>query len=256
MKFQGKRIIVTAAASGMGRAGCEQFAREGGAVVAVDIDRDRLQSVVDGINGSGGKALAIVADLLEADSCQRIIHEGAEWLGGLDVLWNHAGIPAAPGIEDLDLAEYAKAMDLNVRSGALATAAAIPHMRKAGAGAIVFTASVAGLVGFRVSPIYSAAKFGVVGLAKALALRYAPERIRVNVVCPGATDTPMLPQFFGPNQDPKTAAEAQARAKSLIPLGRYGQPEEIARAAVWLASDEASFITGVALPVDGGFTAA
>lgn len=256
MRFKNKRVLVTAAASGMGRAGCELFAREGGQVVAVDIDHVRLADLVGTINANGGKAHAIHADLMKADECQRIVHEAAARMGGLDVFWSHAGMPGYAGIEEYDAEGYDRAMDLNVRSSFVAAGVAIPYMRQAGSGSIVFTASVAGLVGFRVSPLYSAAKFGVVGMAKALALRYAPENIRVNVVCPGATDTPMLPQFFGPMTDPKAAAEAQALAKTRIPLGRYAEPEEVARAAAFLASDEASFITGVALPVDGGFTAA
>ena len=255
MRLAKKKAIVTAAASGMGQAGCEAFAREGATVVAIDIDAQRLKTVVDQINAKGGKAHGIVADLLNATACRSSIEEAAGLMGGIDVLWNHAGIPGLREVENLDLDAYARAMDLNVRTGLLAAGAAIPHMRKAGAGSIIFTASTAGLVGASVSPVYSAAKFAVVGMTKSLALRYAADRIRVNAICPGPIDTPMLPGFFDPNASPEVAAKAQAAVLAAVPLGRTGRPEEVAHAALWLASDEASFVTGVALPVDGGYTA-
>lgn len=255
MRLQNKRAVVTAAASGMGQAGAEIFAREGATVVAIDVDGARLRQVVDGIKAAGGKAHAIEIDLLDADNCRQSLEEAVRLLGGLDVLWAHVGMPGLREVENLDVAAYAEAMDLNVRSGLLAAGAAIPHMRAAGGGSIMFTASTAGLVGASVSPVYSAAKFGVVGMAKSLALRCAPDRIRVNAICPGPIDTPMFPKFFDPKASAEAAAKAQAAVLAAIPLGRMGQPQEVANAALWLASDEASFVTGVALPVDGGFTA-
>jgi NAD(P)-dependent dehydrogenase (short-subunit alcohol dehydrogenase family) len=255
MRLKDKRVVITAAASGMGRAGCELFAREGAEVVAVDIDAERVRDVVAGITASGGKCTALVANLLDANACRGFIDEAAERLGGLDILWNHAGMPGLRDVENLDLEEYARSMDLNVRSALLATGAAIPHLRRAGGGSVVFTASVAGLVGASVSPVYSAAKFAVVGMAKSFALRYAPEKIRFNVVCPGQVETPMLAKFYDPNASAEEAAAAQARTLAAIPLGRVAQPAEIAQAALWLASDDASYVTGAALPVDGGYTA-
>jgi len=255
MRLENKFAIVTAAASGMGRAGCEVFAREGATVFAIDIDQGRLNEVVAGVEKAGGKAYGRVADLLDPEVCRKVVDEAAAQMGGLDILWNHAGIPGLRDVENLDLVEYARTMDLNIRTGLLMTGAAIPHMRKRGGGSVVFTASTAGLVGASVSPIYSAAKFGVVGMGKSLALRYASEKIRVNVVCPGPIETPMFPQFFDPNASKEAAADAQAKVIAAIPLARMGQAVEVANAALWLASDEASFVTGVALPVDGGFTA-
>jgi len=255
MRLKNKLAIVTAAASGMGRAGCEVFAREGATVFAIDIDQGRLNEVVAGVEKAGGKAFGMVADLLDPEVCRKVVDEAAAQMGGLDILWNHAGIPGLRDVENLDLVEYARTMDLNIRTGLLMTGAAIPHMRKRGGGSVVFTASTAGLVGASVSPIYSAAKFGVVGMGKSLALRYASEKIRVNVVCPGPIETPMFPQFFDPNASKEAAADAQAKVIAAIPLARMGQAVEVANAALWLASDEASFVTGVALPVDGGFTA-
>lgn len=255
MRLKNKRVIITAAASGMGRAGCELFAREGASVVAVDIDAARVQEVARNITAAGGQCTALVADLLDADACRHFIDEAVERLGGLDVLWNHAGMPGLRDVENLDLDGYARAMDLNVRSAMIATGAAITHLRRAGGGSVVFTASVAGLVGASVSPVYSTAKFAVVGMAKSFALRYAGERIRFNAVCPGQVETPMLAQFYDPNASAEEAAAAQARTLAAIPLGRVAQPAEIAHAALWLASDDASYVTGVALPVDGGYTA-
>ena len=255
MRLKNKLAIITAAASGMGRAGCEVFAREGATVFAIDIDQGRLNEVVAGVETAGGKAYGRVADLLDPEVCRKVVDEAAAQMGGLDILWNHAGIPGLRDVENLDLVEYARTMDLNIRTGLLMTGAAIPHMRKRGGGSVVFTASTAGLVGASVSPIYSAAKFGVVGMGKSLALRYASEKIRVNVVCPGPIETPMFPQFFDPNASKEAAADAQAKVIAAIPLARMGQAVEVANAALWLASDEASFVTGVALPVDGGFTA-
>lgn len=255
MRLQGKKAIVTAAASGMGRAGCEAFAREGAAVVAIDIDRDRLLAVVEGIRAAGGQAHAIHADLQQAQVCRDAMDEAAALMGGIDILWNHVGSPGPRGFEDLDPSEYAQVMDLNVLSGVAATGAAVAHIRKRASGSVIFTASTAGLVGASVSPVYSAAKFAVVGVAKSLALRYAADRIRVNAICPGPIDTPMFPKFFDPKADPQAAARSQAAVVAAIPLGRLGRAEEVAAAALWLASDESSFVTGVALPVDGGYTA-
>ncbi|MGE0097981.1 MAG: SDR family NAD(P)-dependent oxidoreductase [Hydrogenophaga sp.] len=255
MRLANKKAIVTAAASGMGQAGCEAFAREGATVVAIDIDAQRLKTVVDQINASGGKAHGIVADLLDANACRSTIEEAARLMGGIDVLWAHAGMPGLREVENLDMVAYDEAMNLNVRAGLLAAGAALPFMRKAGGGSILFTASTAGLVGASVSPVYSTAKFAVVGMTKSLALRCAADRIRVNVICPGPIDTPMFPKFFDPNASAEMAAKSQAAVLAAIPLGRIGQPHEVANAALWLASDEASFVTGAALPVDGGFTA-
>jgi NAD(P)-dependent dehydrogenase (short-subunit alcohol dehydrogenase family) len=253
MRLKNKRAIVTAAGSGMGRAGAILFAREGAAVVVVDIDEKGARGTADAVKAAGGTAHVIVADLLEAGECERIVHDGAKALGGLDLLWNHAGMPGPAEVEDLNLGAYAAAMDLNVRSGLLSTGAAVPYMRKAGGGSILFTASVAGLVGSMMAPVYSAAKFGVVGLAMSLAQRYALEKIRVNALCPGMTDTPMLPKFVNRNNDPSVQDENARKLNAAIPMGRPGRPEELAHAALWLLSDDASYVTGIALPVDGGY---
>ncbi len=255
MRLRNKLAVITAAASGMGAAGVEVFAREGATVVAIDMNEKNLNDVVAKAEKAGGKVYPLVANLLDPKVCRKAIEDAAAKLGGIDILWNHAGIPGQRDVENLDIDGYAQTMDLNIRTGLVMSGAAIPHMRKRGGGAIVFTASMAGLVGASVSPIYSAAKFGVVGMGKSLALRYAEEKIRVNIVCPGPIETPMFPDFFDPNASKEVADAAQAKVVGAIPLARMGQPIEVANAAAWLASDEASFVTGVALPVDGGFTA-
>ncbi len=253
MRLKSKRAIVTAAGSGMGRAGCILFAREGASVVVVDIDEAGARGTADAVKAAGGTAHVIVADLLEADECQRIVHDGARLLGGLDLLWNHAGMPGPAEVEGIDLDQYDKAMALNVRSGFLSTGAAIKYMREAGGGSILFTASVAGLVGSMMAPVYSGAKFGVVGLAMSLAQRYAADKVRVNALCPGLTDTPMLPKFVNRNNDPSVQEENTRKLNAAIPMGRPARPEELAHAALWLLSDDASYVTGIALPVDGGY---
>lgn len=255
MRMTGKRVIVTAGASGMGRAGATLMAREGATVAIVDIAKDRAQQVVDEITAAGGRAHAFAADLSVAAECQRVIDEAAAWMGGLDGLWSHAGIPGPAAIEGLDLDAYRLAVDLNLTSAILCAGAAAPHMRKAGKGAILFTSSIGGLVGSPHAPVYSAAKFGIVGLTMSLGLRYAPENIRVNAVCPGPIDTPMLPSFFARSDDKKDHDENFKKLMAAVPMGRLGKPEEIGHAAMWLLSDDASYVTGVALPVDGGYVA-
>lgn len=253
MRLQGKLAIITAAASGMGRAGVELFCREGARVCAVDVNDAALASLAADMAARGTPIETVQADLSTVEGAKGSIHQAAEALGGVDILWAHAGIPGPGGIEDLDLEAYRLAMALNVDSAVLAAGEVVQHMRKRGSGSIVFTASVSGLVGSRFSPIYSAGKFAVVGLTKSLAQTYAPDKVRVNVVCPGLADTPMMTKFTSRKGDP---VEAEANAKALVaqvPMGRLVRAEEVAHAALWLASDDAGFVTGIELPVDGGF---
>jgi len=255
MRLKGKLAVITAGASGMGRAASLIFAREGAKVAIVDINEAAAASVAEEIRRAGGEAHAVRADLSNSQECRSSIAEAARLLGGIDVFWAHAGIPGSDVVEDIDLADYEFAMSLNVRSTYLTVGEAVKHIRKRGGGSVILTASISGIVGSMLSPLYSAGKFGVVGLGKSLSLRYGPERIRVNVICPGLTDTPMLPGFMGRGADAKAAEETQKRFVSMIPLGRVASPEDIAYAGLWLASDESTYVTGVALPIDGGFTA-
>jgi len=259
MRLSNKIGIVTAAGSGMGRAGALRFAQEGAAVAVVDMNGDAAGAVVRQIADSGGKAIALVGDLTADDFARDIVRQTARHFGGLDFVWNHVGTPGPASIEGIDWKDFDHAMTLNVRTVLVTTEAALPELRARGGGALLFTASTSGLVGSPYSPVYNIAKFGVVGLVKGLAKRYGPEKIRVNAVCPGTTDTPMLRVFVArpdsqmpPGETPETLV---VKRGGLNPMRRVAQPEEIANAALFLLSDEASFVNGVALPVDGGATA-
>ncbi len=255
MRLAGKLAAITAAASGMGAAAARLFAGQGAEVAVIDLNKAGADAVAGEIAEAGGQAVAIQADLSDVDAARGAIRQAIDALGGLDILWNHAGHPGPARVEGIDLADYDIAMDLNIKQALVCTGEAVPAMRARGGGCILFTSSVAGLVGSQFSPVYSAAKFGVTGLAKALALRFAPDNIRVNAICPGPIDTPMLQIFMG-RPDEQADVEANlANMRAFIPLGRTGKPEEVAAAALFLASDEASYITGVALAVDGGYTA-
>jgi NAD(P)-dependent dehydrogenase (short-subunit alcohol dehydrogenase family) len=259
MRLEGKIGIVTAAASGMGRAGALRFAREGAAVGAVDIDAAGVEAVVREIAAAGGRALGIVGDLRQDAFAREVVRRTTNAFGALDFVWNHVGHPGPAALEGIDMADFEIAIDLNLRSVLVTTEASIPEIRARGGGALLYTASTSGLQGSGFSPVYSMAKFGVVGFVKALAKRLAPDKIRVNAICPGPIDTPMLRVFVARPDQQRTAGmdkEALVRERGRqVPLGRTGRPEEIANAALFLVSDEASFVTGAALPVDGGATA-
>ena len=259
MRLKGKIGIVTAAASGMGRAGAIRFAKEGASVAVVDIDREGIAAVVGTIESEGGVAKGIVADLTNDSESRRIVSETANYFGGLDFVWNHVGHPGPAAVEGVDMADFEIAINLNLRTVFVTTEAAIPEMRARGGGVFLFTASSSGLQGSMFSPVYSAAKFGVVGMVKALAKRLAQDKIRVNAICPGPVDTPMLRVFVArPDQQSTQGMDKEnlvLKRGSQTPMNRPGKPNEIANAALFLLSDEASFITGAALPVDGGATA-
>lgn len=252
MRLEGKLAIVTAAASGMGRAGVERFVREGARVAAIDINPEALDALC---REFGGEVVPIAADLSTPEGARDSIDQAVAALGGADILWAHAGMPGPASVEDLDMAAYDKAIALNVTSATLGAGQVASHMRARGGGSIIFTSSISGLVGSMMSPIYSAAKWAVVGLTKSLALALAADNIRVNVVCPGLADTPMKIGFTGRTGNPVEAAANEAKIVAAVPMGRLVKAGEVADAVLWLASDEASFVTGVALPVDGGFTA-
>ncbi|MBV9858559.1 MAG: SDR family oxidoreductase [Alphaproteobacteria bacterium] len=262
MRLQGKIGIVTAAASGMGRAGALRFAREGAAVGVVDLDQAGVDAVTGEIAAAGGRVMGLVGDLREDGFARDIVRRTASAFGGLDFVWNHVGHPGPAAIEGIEMADFELAIDLNLRTVLVTTEAAIPEMRARRGGALLYTASTSGLQGSGFSPVYSMAKFGVVGFVRALAKRLAPDNIRVNAVCPGPIDTPMLRVFVARPDQQLPPGEAGADKEALvvrrsqaIPMRRPGRPEEIANAALFLLSDEASFVTGAALPVDGGATA-
>lgn len=248
--FAGKVALVTGAASGIGRAAALRFAANRAAVVVADRNEELGRAVAMQIEKAGGKAFFMSCDISRADDCAALIESCVSRFGALDYAFNNAGIGVrlAP-VEEMPLDIWQQTLDINLTGVFNCLRYEVAAMRKAGRGAVVNNASVMGLVGGLNASAYSAAKHGVIGLTRTAALDCRDSGIRVNAICPGFTETPMTDQ--GGVGKPK-AVEAAVRQ---TPLGRMAQPEEIAEAALWLCSDAASFVTGVALPIDGGFTA-
>jgi NAD(P)-dependent dehydrogenase (short-subunit alcohol dehydrogenase family) len=247
--YAGKVAFVTGAGSGIGRATALAFAREGASVAVADVSERDNQKTERMIMDLGGHALAITCDVSQNDEVWRAVDETAKTFGHLDFAFNNAGIeytikPAAEVTEE----EWGRIIDIDLRGVFLCMKHEIPLMLKQGGGAIVNASSGAGIKGFKGGAAYVAAKHGVVGLTKAAALDYAQANIRINAVCPGIIDTPMMQRFSGSTPEGRQAVIAQE------PVGRMGTPEEIAAAVVWLCSDAASFVVGSAMVVDGGQT--
>jgi NAD(P)-dependent dehydrogenase (short-subunit alcohol dehydrogenase family) len=253
MRLHDRVAMVTAAGSGMGRAGARRFASEGAHVVVSDIDESAAKETVALIESDGGSGEAHQLNVADLDQVESLFDGIRRSRGVLHVLYNHAGIPGAAGI-DMSSEEWDLAVDINLKGAFFVASKAVDLLRQAeGKGSIIFTASVSGIVGSPFSPLYSMTKGGIVLLMRSMALNLAPD-IRCNAICPGPVDTPMLPQFFG-REPGANVADLMAGFMSAVPLGRPAQPEEIANAALFLACDESSFVTGVALPVDGGYVA-
>jgi meso-butanediol dehydrogenase / (S,S)-butanediol dehydrogenase / diacetyl reductase len=243
-----KVAIVTGAASGIGAASALRFASEGAKVVVADIRRPKAEQVVADIVARGGEALAVEVDVARADSVAGMIDRCVARYGGVDVLFNNAGTLRPGTAVELSVADWDLVMAVNVRSVFLGAKFAVPHMKARGGGSIINTASVSGLQGDVAAVAYSASKAAVINLTRALSTDHAPDGIRVNAICPGTIETPPVQRMMN---DP-TIRDAFVRASSLRRLGR---PDEIANGAVWLASDESSFVTGEALVIDGGWRA-
>lgn len=254
MRLQGRIALVTAGGSGMGRAGARRFATEGAHVIVTDIDAQAAKETAALIESAGGTAESHALDVADVGAIRALFATIGNEHGVLHVVYNHAGIPGAAGI-DMSEEDFGRAIDVNLKGAFYVAAQSVPLLRQAGGkGSMIFTASVSGLVGSPLSPLYSLTKGGIVLLMKSLALQLAPDGIRVNAICPGPIDTPMFPAFFG--RDPGANVEDLVKGfMTSIPMGRQGQPEEIANAALFLACDESSFVTGVPLPVDGGYLA-
>jgi NAD(P)-dependent dehydrogenase (short-subunit alcohol dehydrogenase family) len=250
MRLTGKVAVVTGAGSGIGRATAELFALEGAKVVVAELKPELGEEVVTAISAQGGTASFVPTDVTVEDDVRRAIEHATDRYGGLHVLYNNAGV-AGPTTWDTTTEEWQRVIDLNLTSVMYGVKYAVPVMIGQGGGSIISTSSTAGVVGGN-SPSYNAAKGGVTVMTKGLAVSLGKHNIRVNCVCPGPIDTPMNPSFFAgiPNGE-----EVRRGFVASLPLGRFGQPEDVARAVLFLASDESSFITGVALPVDGGHLA-
>jgi NAD(P)-dependent dehydrogenase (short-subunit alcohol dehydrogenase family) len=242
-----KVAIVTGGASGIGRATAILFAREGAKVVVADRDPTGGQETVRMIEGEGGQAIFVQTDVSRAEDVQRMVRETVSTYGRLDVLFNNAGIGETAKVTEASVEHWDKVLAVNLRSVFLGCKYAIPEMVKVGGGSIINNASILAEVGFSNAPAYSASKHGVVGLTQTIALDHAAEGIRANTVCPGFIRTPMVTEGLDP--------ETRDYIAGLHPLGRMGEPEEVAEAVLFLASDRSSFVTGTCLFVDGGYTA-
>jgi len=249
MRLGDKVAIVTGAGSGIGRATANLFAKEGARVVVADIESNLGKETVEGISKNGGTAVQVVADVSKADEVRAMIKACITSFGKLDVLFNNAGIEGPGGLLwEMKEDDWNRVIDVNLKSVFLGCKYAIPYMKRT-KGSIVNTASELGLVGSTSRPAYSASKGGIIALTRSLALQCAPYGIRVNCICPGATETPLLVRFVGEKERRLREVERE------IPLRRLGKPIDIAYAALYLASEESSFVTGSVLVVDGGSTA-
>jgi NAD(P)-dependent dehydrogenase (short-subunit alcohol dehydrogenase family) len=247
--FTGKVAFVTGAASGIGRAAALAFAREGASVVVADVSEQGNQETARMIEERGERALAVTCDVTRAEDIKAALDKTVDAFGRLDFAFNNAGIeytiqPAADVTEE----EWARIIAIDLNGVFLCMKHEIPLILKQGGGAIVNTSSGAGVKGFKGGAAYCAAKHGVIGLTRAAALDYAHSNIRINTVCPGIIETPMMDRFSGGTAEGRQAVIAQE------PVGRMGTPEEIAVAVVWLCSDAACFVVGHAMVIDGGQT--
>jgi len=253
VRFQDKVVVITGAGSGIGRATALAFGREGAKVVVADLDIPSAQATVDQIKAAGSQAESLQVDVSVAADVGRMVSATVERFGRLDVLVNNAGVFFQLPVVQVPEEQWDWLMSINLRGVYLGCKHAVPQMIRQGKGVIVNTASIAGLRGFGGYGTYGAAKGGVVQLTKALAVEVARVGIRVNCVCPGIIETAMLDQGVAQMGLDKTAFVQLAGAAH--PMGRIGRPEEVAAAILFLASDDASFITGIALSVDGGLWA-
>ncbi|MBI4612370.1 MAG: SDR family oxidoreductase [Planctomycetes bacterium] len=250
MRLEGKVVFITGAGSGMGRVACRIFAREGARLVATDIAQGPLGEAVREVESAGGKIVAVPGDVAEPADVERAVKEGVRAFGRLDVLYNNAGIfPDDDGsVVDTPLSTLDWTLDVNLKGVFYCCKYGVPALLAAGGGSIVNIASFVALVGCTVpQDAYTTSKGGVIALTRSLAVQYGKQGIRANAICPGPIETPLLRQILS---DPAKRALRLNR----IPLGRFGKPEDVVHAALFLASDESAWMTGTTFVVDGGIT--
>jgi len=247
-----KVAFITGGGTGIGRACALAFAAEGAQVAVAGRRKEPLEAVVSEIQGSGGEALALICDIVDRRSVEAAISSVAQNFGRLNVIVNNAGAVVVATAEETSDEDWSRVLAVNLTGTFHVSRAAIPALRKSGGGSIVNIGSYLGIVGRRQRAAYCAAKAGVAGLTRAMALDHAYENIRVNCVCPAIVETEMSLAFLSNAADPE-AARKQRIAE--LPLGRFGKPEDVALMALYLASDESSWVTGTVFPIDGGQTA-
>ncbi len=249
MKLEGKVALITGAGSGMGRAAALLFAREGARLAAIDVNSDSAAETVRMIKSEGGDGISVRADVSRAKDAEAMVDDTVKRFGGLDIIYNNAGIEGESGfLAQLGEEAFDRVIAINLRGVWLGMKYALPQMIRRGGGVVINTASIAGMVAVKGAAAYCAAKAGVIALTRVAALEYGRYNIRVNCICPGAIDTPMVARISGGG-----GMSPQATARISV-LGRIGRPEEIAKTALFLASDDASFATGAPFIVDGGWT--
>lgn len=247
--FDGQVALVTGGASGMGWAAARGFADNGAAVVIADLRREAVDTAARTLTEAGHRALGVVCDVTDEAQAAAAVRAAVEAFGRLDMAFNNAGIQAPPAdAADETAADFDAVNAVNLRGIWAAQKHELRQMRRQGSGSIVNNSSLGGLVGLPERAAYHASKHGVIGLTKSAAVEYAPRGIRINAVCPGVVETPMVADML------EGQAEAMAGIMQQQPIGRLGTAEEVAAAVLWLCSSAASFVVGVALPVDGGFT--
>jgi len=250
MRLTDKVAIITGAGSGLGRASAVLFAKEGAKIVVADLNDEGGEKTVEDIKSSGGEAIFVHTDVAKASDVNNLIKTTKEKLGKIDILFNCAGVPQRPTpIEDLDESLWDKIFSINVKGIFLMTKYAFPVMKEAGSGAVINLASISGLRPRPGGSGYASSKAAVINLTKVTALEGAPHKIRANVINPVAADTPMLPGLLPEGVDINEAKQALVDS---VPLGRLARPEDVAHAALYLASDESAMLTGTSIDVDGG----